>query len=150
MLEQGMLAPDFALSDDQGEEIRLSQFRGKKVVLYFYPKDDTPGCTTEACGFRDGHSRILTKGAVVLGVSPDSVKSHQGFKLKYALPFHLLSDPDHKVAEAYGAWGEKKRYGRTYKGILRTTFIIDEEGRIAHVFANVEPEGHTDQVLAVL
>lgn len=150
MLKEGMVAPDFTLQDDQGEQVTLSQFRGKKVVLYFYPKDDTPGCTTEACSFRDGHSRILAKGAVVLGISPDSVQSHQGFKLKYALPFHLLSDPEHKVAEMYGVWGEKKMYGRTSMGILRTTFIIDEQGVISKVFEKVKPEGHAEEVLASL
>ena len=150
MLKEGVLAPDFTLTDDQGDQVTLSQFRGKKVVLYFYPKDNTPGCTTEACGFRDGYGQILAKGAVVLGVSPDSVKSHQGFKLKFALPFHLLSDPDHKVAELYGAWGEKKSYGRTYSGILRTTFVMDEEGIITKVFEKVKPAGHNEQVLLEL
>ena len=150
MLQQGTLAPDFTLTDDQGEQVTLSAFKGKKVVLYFYPKDNTSGCTTEACGFRDSHAKILAKGAVVLGVSPDSVKSHQGFKLKFALPFHLLSDPDHAVAELYGAWGEKKLYGKAYFGILRTTFIIDEQGKIAKVFEKVKPEGHDAEVLAAL
>lgn len=150
MLTQGVLAPDFTLTDDQGDEVTLSEFRGKKVVLYFYPKDHTPGCTTEACGFRDGYGQILGKGAVVLGVSPDTIESHQGFKLKFSLPFHLLSDPDHKVAELYGAWGEKQRNGETYFGILRTTFVIDEEGAITKVFEKVKPEGHNDEVLAEL
>ena len=150
MLKDGVLAPDFTLTDDQGDQVTLSQFRGKKVVLYFYPKDNTSGCTTEACGFRDGYGQILAKGAVVLGVSPDSVKSHQGFKHKFALPFHLLSDPDHKVAELYGAWGEKKGYGRTYFGILRTTFVMNEEGIITNVFEKVKPAGHNEQVLAEL
>ncbi len=150
MLQVGTQAPDFTLTDDQGEQVTLSDFRGKKVVLYFYPKDNTPGCTTEACGFRDSHAQLLAKGAVVLGVSPDTVKSHQGFKLKFALPFHLLSDPDHVVAEQYGAWGEKKNYGKTYFGILRTTFIIDEQGKIAKVFEKVKAEGHDAEVLAAL
>ena len=150
MLTEGTLAPDFTLTDDQGTEVSLSDFRGKKVVLYFYPKDDTPGCTTEACEFRDGHTSILAKGAVVLGISPDTVKSHQGFKLKYNLPFHLLSDPDHQVAELYGAWGEKKSFGKTYDGILRTTFILDEQGVVQKVFKNVKPQGHTEEVLAAL
>ena len=150
MLKEGVLAPDFTLTDDQGDQVTLSQFRGKKAVLYFYPKDNTPGCTTEACGFRDGHGQILAKGAVVLGVSPDSVKSHQGFKRKFSLPFHLLSDPDHKVAELYGAWGEKKHYGRTYFGILRTTFVVNEEGIITKVLEKVKPAGHTEEVLAEL
>ena len=150
MLQEGTLAPDFTLTDDQGEQVTLSSFKGKKVVLYFYPKDHTSGCTTEACGFRDSHAKILAKGAVVLGVSPDSIESHQGFKLKFALPFHLLSDPDHVVAELYGAWGEKKMYGKAYFGILRTTFIIDEQGKIAKVFEKVKPEGHDAEVLAAL
>ncbi|NLS78045.1 MAG: thioredoxin-dependent thiol peroxidase [Chloroflexi bacterium] len=150
MLKEGTVAPDFTLTDDQGDQVTLSSFRGKKVVLYFYPKDNTSGCTTEACGFRDSHAKILAKGAVVLGVSPDSIESHQGFKLKFALPFHLLSDPDHTVAELYGVWGEKKMYGNTYFGILRTTFIIDEQGKIAKVFEKVKPEGHDAEVLAAL
>ena len=150
MLKEGILAPDFTLESDQGDKITLSSFRGKKVVLYFYPKDDTPGCTMEACGFRDDYSQFLLKGAVVLGISPDPVKSHQGFKLKFSLPFHLLSDPDHKVAEMYGAWGEKKSYGKTYMGILRTTFVINEKGQIIKVLANVKPDGHSKEVLALL
>lgn len=150
MLNQGQVAPDFTLLDDQGESISLSQFRGRQVVLYFYPEDNTPGCTTEACGFRDSYDAILAKGAVVLGVSPDSVTSHQGFKLKFGLPFYLLSDPEHQVADLYGAWGEKKRAGKTYEGILRTTFIIDEQGKIAHVFENVKPQGHNAEIVALL
>jgi peroxiredoxin Q/BCP len=150
MLEEGTIAPDFTLSADGGGEVTLSDYRGKKVVLYFYPKDDTPGCTTEACNFRDDYSEILTAGAVVLGVSPDSVTSHDKFRLKYQLPFALLSDPDHRVAETYGAWGEKKMYGKTYLGIIRSTFIIDEEGRIIKVFPRVRPKDHSQQVLAVL
>jgi thioredoxin-dependent peroxiredoxin len=150
MLQKGTLAPGFTLLDDQGDEITLSQFRGKKVVLYFYPKDNTSGCTTEACGFRDGYDDILAKGAVVLGVSPDSVESHTGFKLKFGLPFYLLSDPEHEVSELYGAWGEKKRDDRTYFGILRTTFVIDEEGLISTVFKDVEVGNHAAEVLAAL
>ena len=150
MLEKGSLAPDFTLENDKGEQVTLSQFRGKEVVLYFYPKDNTSGCTKEACGFRDNHGALLAKGVVVLGVSPDSVKSHQGFKLKFSLPFHLLSDPEHQVAELYGAWGEKKNYGRTYFGILRTTYVIDKEGNIIRVFEKVKPAGHDAEVLAVL
>ncbi len=143
-------APDFSLTADSGEQVTLSSFRGKKVVLYFYPKDDTPGCTKEACSFRDDYSQFLGKGAVVIGVSPDLEASHTKFRAKYGLPFYLLSDPDHTVASAYGAWGEKKNYGRTYEGILRTTFVIDEQGLIQHVFAKVKPEGHAQEVLAVL
>jgi peroxiredoxin Q/BCP len=150
MLQEGTLAPDFTLPADGGGEVTLSDYRGKKVVLYFYPKDNTSGCTTEACSFRDDYSAILATGAVVLGVSPDSVKSHDGFKLKLSLPFALLSDPDHQVAEMYGAWGEKKMYGKAYMGIIRSTFVIDEGGKIVHVFAKVKPENHGQEVLAVL
>ena len=150
MLDVGTKAPDFTLPADGGGEVTLSDYQGKKVVLYFYPKDDTSGCTTEACGFRDDYSEILATGAVVLGVSPDPVKSHDKFKLKYSLPFALLSDVDHEVAEAYGAWGEKKMYGRTYMGILRSTFIIDEEGKIIKVFPKVKVKDHSQEVLAVL
>jgi peroxiredoxin Q/BCP len=150
MLEEGTLAPDFTLPSDGGGEVSLSDYRGHKVVLYFYPKDDTPGCTTEACNFRDDYSDILAAGAVVLGISPDSVKSHDKFKLKYTLPFPLLSDPEHVVAETYGAWGEKKMYGRVYMGILRSTFIIDEEGVITKVFPKVRPKNHSQEVMAVL
>jgi peroxiredoxin Q/BCP len=150
MLEEGTIAPDFTLPADGGGEVTLSDYRGKKVVLYFYPKDDTPGCTTEACNFRDDYSDILAAGAVVLGVSPDSVASHDKFRLKFELPFALLSDPDHHIAETYGAWGEKKMYGKTYLGIIRSTFIIDEEGKIVKVFPRVRPKNHSQQVLAVL
>jgi peroxiredoxin Q/BCP len=150
MLTEGTMAPDFRLPADGGGEVALSDHRGKKVVLYFYPKDNTSGCTQEACDFRDDHSQITAAGAVVLGVSPDSVKSHDGFKLKYNLPFFLLSDPDHCVAEMYGAWGEKKMYGKTYMGIVRTTFVIDEEGRIVKVFPKVRVKGHSQEVLAAL
>jgi peroxiredoxin Q/BCP len=130
--------------------VSLSSYRGKRVVVYFYPKDDTPGCTTEACNFRDDYSDIVSAGAVVLGISPDTVKSHDKFKLKFELPFALLSDPDHAVAELYGAWGEKKMYGRTYMGVIRSTFVIDEEGKIIKVFPKVTPKNHSQQVLAVL
>lgn len=150
MVAENEFAPDFTLLSDEGEEVTLSQFRGRKVVLYFYPKDDTPGCTKEACSFRDDYSLFTLKGAVVLGVSPDSTTSHQKFRAKYALPFYLLSDPDHRVAEQYGAWGEKRMYGRTYEGILRSTFVIDEEGKVIKVFRNVKPEGHAQEVLAHL
>jgi len=150
MLTEGTLAPDFTLPSDGGSEVTLSDYRGKKVVLYFYPKDNTSGCTTEACNFRDDYSDIIAAGAVVLGVSPDTVKSHQKFKLKLELPFALLSDPDHRVAEMYGAWGEKKMYGKTYMGILRSTFVIDQEGRIIKVFPKVKVNDHSQEVLAVL
>jgi peroxiredoxin Q/BCP len=150
MLQEGTMAPGFTLTADGGGEVTLSDFCGQRVVLYFYPKDDTPGCTTEACNFRDDYSEIIAAGTVVLGVSPDSVKSHDKFKLKYGLPFPLLSDPEHQVAELYGAWGEKKMYGRTYMGIIRSTFVIDEEGRIVKVFPKVKPKNHSQEVLAVL
>ncbi len=150
MLQEGTMAPDFTLQADGGGEVSLSDYRGKKVVLYFYPKDNTSGCTKEACGFRDDYSHLLAAGAAVLGVSPDSVKSHDGFKAKYSLPFALLSDPDHHVAEMYGAWGEKKMYGKTYEGILRSTFLIDEEGRITKVFPKVKPAQHSQEVLEAL
>ena len=150
MLKEGSKAPDFTAKDQNGNTVKLSNLKGQKVVLYFYPKDDTPGCTKEACSFRDDYSLFALKGAVVIGVSPDSASSHQKFRAKYGLPFYLLSDPDHRVAEAYGAWGEKKMYGRTYEGILRSTFVIDEEGRVAKAFRNVKPEGHAQEVLAYL
>ncbi|NIR46394.1 MAG: thioredoxin-dependent thiol peroxidase [Gemmatimonadetes bacterium] len=150
MLEAGAKAPEFELESDSGKTIRLSELRGRKVVLYFYPKDDTPGCTTEACELRDRFPEIEEKNATVLGVSPDGVKSHQRFKAKHELPFTLLSDPDHAVADAYGAWGEKKRFGKTYEGILRSTFVIDEDGVIEKVFAQVKPKGHGDEVVQAL
>ncbi len=150
MLQENELAPDFTLESDQGEPFTLSDQRGKKVVLYFYPKDDTSGCTKEACSFRDSHAQFAMKGAVVVGVSPDPPESHTQFRAKYALPFYLLSDPDHSVAEQYGAWGEKKASGKTTEGMLRTTYIIDEEGKIAKAFPNVKPEEHAQEVLAEL
>ena len=150
MLKEGDTAPGFTLLNDQGDEVSLSDFQGKKVVLYFYPKDNTPGCTKEACSFRDDHSQFLLKGAAVLGVSPDTQTSHLKFKVKFNLPFQLLSDPDHRVAEMYGSWGEKKAYGRTYMGIIRSTFVIDETGHILKVFPKVKPAEHAKEVLAVL
>jgi peroxiredoxin Q/BCP len=150
MLETGTLAPDFTLESDGGGSVSLSDFRGKKVVLYFYPKDDTPGCTTEACNFRDDHSALTAAGAVVLGVSPDSIKSHLKFKNKYELPFLLLSDLDHKVADRYGAWGPKKMMGKSYVGIIRSTFVIDEAGKIMRAFPKVDVKQHSQEVLAVL
>jgi peroxiredoxin Q/BCP len=149
MLQEGTIAPDFTL-EASGGAVTLSDYRRQTVVLYFYPKDDTPGCTTEACNFRDDYSEIIAAGAVVLGISPDSVRSHDKFKLKYELPFPLLSDPDHEVAELYGAWGEKKMYGRTYMGIIRSTYVIDDEGFIVKVFPKVRPKVHSEEVLAVL
>jgi peroxiredoxin Q/BCP len=143
-------APDFSAETDTGARVSLADFRGKKVVLYFYPKDDTPGCTREACAFRDNHRRVLASGAVVLGVSADSVASHQQFKEKYDLPFALLSDPDRAIITAYDVWKEKSLHGKTFMGIERTTFIIDEHGTITHVFSKVKADGHVDEVLAAL
>ncbi len=143
-------APDFELLDETGTPRRLSDYRGKPVVLYFYPKDDTPGCTKEACGFRDDYSEYAKAGVVILGISPDSPKSHAKFKEKYNLPFTLLADEDHQVCELYGAWGRKKFMGREYDGVLRTTFLISPEGTILRVFPDVKPEGHSKEVLAAL
>jgi len=150
MLEVGDKAPEFTAVTDAGKQVSLEDFRGKKVVLYFYPKDDTPGCTREACSFRDNHKAVLARGAVVLGVSTDSVDSHVKFKQKYDLPFPLLSDPDQHIANAYGVWQEKSIMGKTYMGIVRTTFIIDERGAITHIFLKVRVDGHVDEVLAAL
>jgi peroxiredoxin Q/BCP len=150
MLSPGVKAPDFALPADDGTTVTLAGLKGRKVVLYFYPKDDTSGCTKEACGFRDSWKDVQRAGAVVLGVSPDGIASHQKFKQKYSLPFTLLADADHRVAAAYGAWGEKSMYGRKYMGILRTTFVIDGDGRISRVFEKVKAEGHAAEVLAAL
>jgi peroxiredoxin Q/BCP len=136
-LQVGDPAPDFELKSDTGDTVRLSDFRGRRVVLYFYPKDDTTGCTAQACGFRDAYPQIEERNAVVLGVSPDSASSHRKFKTKYDLPFTLLVDPDHKVAEAYGAWGTKSMYGKDYEGIIRSHFIIDEQGNLADVQVKV-------------
>ena len=147
MLKPGSKAPTFSLHSDSGDRVSLADLKGKPVVLYFYPKDDTTGCTVEACEFRDSWAAVKRSGAVVLGVSPDPVGSHQKFKQKYSLPFPLLADEDHAVAEAYGAWGDKSMYGRKYKGILRTTYLIDPQGRIAEVFQKVKPKGHAKQVL---
>ena len=150
MLTEGTKAPEFTLTDDQGQEVSLSDFAGKKVVIYFYPKDDTPGCTKEACSFRDNHSAILARGAVVLGVSADDTKSHEKFKTKFELPFPLLSDPEKKMIQAYDAWGEKQMYGKSYEGILRSTVIVDEQGNVVKVFPKVKPEGHAEEVLGYL
>ena len=150
MVEEGKKAPDFTLTSDSGDPVTLSGLRGKPVVLYFYPKDDTPGCTTQACGIRDVYGELERAGAVVLGVSPDSEKSHVKFREKYELPFTLLADSDHAVAEQYGVWGEKKYMGRTYLGVLRTTFVIDADGTGKRVLENVKPATHADDVLAAL
>jgi peroxiredoxin Q/BCP len=150
MLKPGSKAPAFSLPSDGGGQVALKDLKGKPVVLYFYPKDDTSGCTTEACEFRDSWKAVKATGAVVLGVSPDPVASHDKFKAKYKLPFPLLADVDHAVAEAYGAWGEKSMYGRKYMGILRSTFLIDGAGRIVRVFEKVKPKGHAGAVLDAL
>lgn len=150
MLNIGEQAPDFTLHSDAGEEVALSALRGKPVILYWYPRDDTPGCTVEACSFRDAYGEFQRAGAVVLGVSTDSVKSHEKFKTKYNLPFPLLSDPEHQVAEQYGVWGPKKFMGKEFEGISRVTFLIDEQGLIKQVWPKVKPEGHADEILAAL
>ena len=150
MIEEGKPAPDFTLTSDAGETVQLSGLRGKPVVLYFYPKDDTPGCTTQACAIRDAYAEFERAGAVVLGVSPDNEASHVKFRKKYHLPFALLADPDHKVADLYGVWGEKKYMGRTYLGVNRSTFVIAEDGTVKSVMHDVKPANHADDVLAVL
>ena len=150
MIKEGEAAPDFELTADDGSTVRLSDFRGKKVILYFYPKDDTPGCTKQACELRDRAQEIDEHGAVVLGVSPDSVAAHKKFKQKYNLNFRLLSDTDHKLADAYGVWKHKSLYGIKYWGNERTTFVIDEQGRIAKVLARVKPAEHASQVLEIV
>jgi peroxiredoxin Q/BCP len=146
----GDKAPDFSLMGDNGKEHSLKDFKGKKIVLFFYPKDDTSGCTKEACSFRDNTPLIKKKGAVVLGVSGDSVESHKKFVSKYDLNFVLLSNEDRSVLDAYGVWKEKSMYGRTFMGIERTTFIIDEHGKISHIFPKVKVDGHTEEVLNAL
>ena len=150
MIEEGKAAPDFALQSDAGETIRLSELRGKPVVLYFYPKDDTTGCTTQACGIRDAYGEFERAGAVVLGVSPDDEASHVKFRAKYDLPFTLLADTDHEVADLYGVWGEKTYMGRTYMGIARSTFVIAEDGTVKRVMHKVKPDTHADAVLQTL
>jgi len=150
VLEEGQPAPSFTLPSDSGEEVSLEALRGKPVVLYFYPKDDTPGCTKQACGIRDAWGEFERRGAIVLGVSPDSVKKHGKFREKYALPFTLLADEDHAVAEAYGTWVEKRFAGKKYMGVERSTFVIDAEGNLAKVMRRVKPDTHADDVLAAL
>jgi peroxiredoxin Q/BCP len=150
MIEAGAMAPDFELETDTGERVRLSSYRGKPVILYFYPRDDTPGCTKEACSIRDSWGEFERRGAVVLGVSTDSVASHQRFKAKYHLPFTLLADSEHEVAELYGVWKPKRLMGKSFLGIVRSTFLIDAEGRVAKVWPKVDPAKHTDWVLSEL
>jgi peroxiredoxin Q/BCP len=150
VIEEGHAAPDFELTSDSGERVRLSSLKGKPVVLYFYPKDDTPGCTTQACGIRDAYGEFERAGAVVLGVSPDGERSHVKFREKYGLPFTLLADTDHSVAEQYGVWGEKKYMGHTYMGVHRSTFVIGADGAVKKVMHDVKPATHADDVLAAL
>jgi len=150
IIQSGQKAPDFSLPDETGKEHRLSDYLGKPVVLYFYPKDDTSGCTTEACNFRDDYSQYDDAGVVILGVSPDNAKSHLKFKNKYHLPFTLLADVDHKVCELYGVWGRKKMMGREYDGVFRTTFLISETGKILKVFEKVKPAEHSQEVIEAL
>ena len=150
MVEEGKPAPDFELKSDAGERVKLSELRGKPVVLYFYPKDDTPGCTTQACGIRDVYSDFRERGAVVLGVSPDDEASHVKFKEKYSLPFTLLADPDHQVADEYGVWKERNLYGKKSMGIERSTFVIDADGNVSRAMRRVKPDTHAADVLAAL
>lgn len=144
----GANAPAFSATDASGNRVSLKDLNGKIVLLYFYPKDDTPGCTKEACGFRDSFERLKKAGIVVIGVSPDSVASHRKFADKHKLPFILLADEDHTICEAYGVWQERSMYGRKFMGVARTTFIIDGQGKVAHVFEKVKPAGHEEEVLA--
>jgi peroxiredoxin Q/BCP len=146
----GSPAPDFALLSDDGETVRLSSYRGQRVVLYFYPKDMTSGCTAQACGFRDSYPAITERNAIVLGISPDGTASHVKFRSKYNLPFKLLADEDHRVAELYGVWGEKSMYGKTYFGIIRSHFVIDADGRIADVQYGISPEDSVASAMAAL
>ena len=150
MVEEGKPAPDFELTSDDGEKVKLSDFRGQPVVLYFYPKDDTPGCTAQACGIRDAYGDFASRGAVVLGVSPDAESSHAKFKQKYSLPFTLLADREHEVAERYGVWVEKNSYGQKKMGVERSTFLIDGEGNVAKVMRRVKPDTHAAEVLSAL
>jgi peroxiredoxin Q/BCP len=150
VVDEGQQAPDFELATDTGKRVRLSDFRGSPVVLFFYPKDDTPGCTKEACSFRDAYSEFQERGAVVLGISPDGEASHVMFRDKYSLPYTLLSDPEREVAKAYDVWREKTMYGKTAFGIHRSTFVIGPDGAVVKAMRGVKPDGHADQVLAVL
>ena len=150
MVEEGKPAPEFTLTSDAGTRVSLSDLRGKPVVLYFYPRDDTPGCTKQACGIRDSWGEFERRGAVVLGVSPDTESSHVRFKQKFGLPFTLLADPDHATAEAYGVWVEKSMYGKTYMGVERSTFVIDGNGTLVKVMRKVKPDTHAADVLAAL
>ena len=150
MLEVGDKAPAFRAKDQEGKTVSLADFKGKKVVLYFYPKDDTPGCTKEACSFRDGWSKYRKRGVAVLGVSTDDEKSHRKFAEKFSLPFPLLADPEKRIVTDYGVWGEKSMYGRKYMGTHRVTYVIDEKGKIAAVWPKVKPDGHADEILEAI
>ncbi|MGH4139036.1 thioredoxin-dependent thiol peroxidase [Clostridium sp.] len=150
MLKEGEQAPNFTLKSEQGQDITLSDFKGKKIVLYFYPKDDTPGCTKEACSFRDVYDDILEANAIVIGISKDNASSHLKFRDKHNLPFYLLSDPDHKVIESYGSWQEKKMFGKIYMGITRLTYVVDENGTIIKAYPKVKPDEHGEEVLKIL
>ena len=147
-LQIGEAAPEISAKDQNGNDVKLSDFKGKKVILYFYPKDDTPGCTAQACNLRDNYESLLNNGFVVLGVSVDNEKSHQKFIKKYNLPFPLLADTDHAIVEAYGVWVEKSMYGKTYMGTARTTFVIDENGIVSEIIQKVDTKNHTDQILS--
>lgn len=149
-LEVGQMAPDFETLTDQGETVKLSDYQGQRVILYFYPKDDTPGCTIQACSFRDHYIELGEQNAVVLGVSPDGVESHQQFKVKFDLPFTLLVDEDHAICEAYDVWTEKSMYGKSYMGVLRSQFVIDETGKLTQVTYNIKPDQSVPDALAVL
>ena len=150
MLAVGDQAPEFSADTDGGGRLRLSELRGRRVILYFYPKDGTSGCVSEACAFRDAHEELAARGCAVVGVSPDSVKSHDRFSARHQLPFRLVSDPDHAIAESYGAWGEKTLYGKKYLGIVRSTFVIGTDGRIEAVYGRVRVRGHVAEVLSNL
>jgi peroxiredoxin Q/BCP len=149
-LKAGDKAPAFSLKNTDGKTVKLADFKGRKVVIYFYPKDMTPGCTVEACGFRDDYAQLKKRGVEILGVSGDDQASHQKFTGKYSLPFTLLSDPDHSMMEKYGAWGEKSMYGKKFMGVLRITYVIDEAGKIAHVFKKVKTDTHSQDVIKVV
>jgi thioredoxin-dependent peroxiredoxin len=150
MIDEGTEAPDFELTSDDGSTVRLSDLRGKPVVLYFYPRDDTPGCTKQACGIRDVYGDFRKRGAVVLGLSPDDEEAHRRFKEKFSLPFTLLADPDHAVAEEYGVWSERSYAGKTYMGINRSTFVVDADGTVTRALYGVKPDGHAELVLEAL
>lgn len=148
-LKTGDKAPPFKVKDQKGDEISLEKLKGKKIILYFYPRDNTPGCTAEACSLRDGYDKLLDSGFVVVGVSPDTEKSHQNFSSKHDLPFHLVADTEKELLKEYGAWGEKKMYGRTSEGVIRTTFIISEKGIIEHIIPKVDTKNHAEQIMAL-